>query len=98
MRGPLVIQPRFARQTMVCFAIPSAGSPAQQTAKPASSCLKIKNQNHTRLVLACHPQISSSPGFCGNATPLTARIANADAIPVAKPKELFFLVDTAFCE
>ena len=44
----------------------------QQTAKSAYSCLKIKNQNHTRLALARRPQISSPPGSCGNATPLTA--------------------------
>ena len=66
-----VIQPRFACQTMVCFAIPSAASPVQQTEKSAPSCLKIKTQNYTRLVLACQPQISSPPGFYGNATPLT---------------------------
>ena len=43
----------------------------RQTAKPPYSCLKFKNQNHIRLALACHPQSSSPPGFCGNATPLT---------------------------
>ncbi len=43
----------------------------RKTAKPAYSCLKIKNQNHTRLAPAFRPQNSSPPGFCGNATPLT---------------------------
>ena len=43
-----------------------------QTAKPEYSCLKIKNQNHTRLALACHTQNSSPPGFCGTTTPLTS--------------------------
>lgn len=43
----------------------------RQPPKPAQICLKFKNQNHTRLALACHPQNSSPPDLCGNATPLT---------------------------
>lgn len=44
----------------------------RQTAKPAYSFLKFKNQNHTRLALACHTQNPSPRDSRGNATPSTA--------------------------
>ena len=71
-----VIQPRFSfarRWFALQFHPPQALRAV--TAKPMSSCLKSKNQNHPQLALACRPHISSPPGFCGIASPLTPPIA-----------------------
>ena len=75
LHGRMVIQPRFSfarRWFALQFHPPQALRAV--TAKPMSSCLKSKNQNHTQLALACHPHISSPPGFCGIASPLTPRV------------------------
>ena len=66
--------PRFACQTMHCFAIHPPKALRAPNRKTSINMPEIQKQNHTRLALACHLQKASTPGTCGNATPLTFRL------------------------